>query len=123
MDCSVTCCPLVNLIFGQKHACKILCQQGLYADNRLPKLDVGGKAIQARNPRFDGLALSLTKQQIRFKLDETGAALKSESFVFLGRPRFLVFNKPFLIMIQRKGSKVPYFALWVANAELLVPFE
>ena len=35
----------------------------------------------------------------------------------------LVFDKPFLVMIQRTGASQPYFALWVANAELLVPFH
>ena len=35
----------------------------------------------------------------------------------------LVFDKPFLIMIQKEGGQKPYFALWVANAELLLPYQ
>ena len=32
----------------------------------------------------------------------------------------MIFDKPFLIMLQRSDAKMPYFALWVDNAELLV---
>ena len=35
----------------------------------------------------------------------------------------LVFDEPFLVMIQRTDASQPYFALWVGNAELLVPFQ
>ena len=31
----------------------------------------------------------------------------------------MVFDKPFLIMLQRSDAKTPYFALWVGNADLL----
>jgi hypothetical protein len=60
-------------------------------------------------------------QQIRFKLDETGALLKSEARMAKGSFDEMIFNGPFLVMIQRTGAQVPYFVLWVANAELLVP--
>ena len=29
----------------------------------------------------------------------------------------------FLVMLKRKDKELPYFALWVDNAELLVPFK
>lgn len=65
--------------------------------------------------------IGIAVQQIRFKLDETGAVLKSEAYTKKnGRPG-LIFDKPFLVMIQRTDARVPYFALWVANAELLTP--
>jgi len=60
-------------------------------------------------------------QQIRFKLDETGAILKSESMTVKARDQQLWFDKPFLVMIERIDAQVPYFALWVANAGLLAP--
>ena len=34
-----------------------------------------------------------------------------------------VFDKPFLIMLQRKDAEMPYFALWVDNTELLMPID
>jgi hypothetical protein len=33
----------------------------------------------------------------------------------------MVFDKPFLILMQRADSKLPYFALWIGNTELLLP--
>lgn len=74
------------------------------------------------------LRLGSTIQQIRFKLDETGAVLKSEAVLSAitartSEPVDLIFDKPFLIVLQRRDAANPYFALWVANAELLVPVE
>jgi len=61
-------------------------------------------------------------QRIRFKLDEKGAVLLSEGLLARNGNKDIIFDKPFLIMIQRTDAQVPYFALWVANSELLVPF-
>ena len=65
------------------------------------------------------------RQQIRFRMDEKGAMLKSEScLTVMGipePPRALLFNKPFLIALRYKEAQLPYFALWVDNAEVLVP--
>jgi hypothetical protein len=72
---------------------------------------------------YDGSPFAVAKQHIRFKLDETGAVLKSEALDVSGIRQDLIFNKPFLIMIQRTDAHMPYFALWVSNAELLVPFR
>ncbi|MHB1456242.1 MAG: hypothetical protein ACYC0V_04940 [Armatimonadota bacterium] len=33
----------------------------------------------------------------------------------------MAFNKPYLVFLQRKEARNPYFALWVGNTELLVP--
>jgi len=35
----------------------------------------------------------------------------------------MIFDKPFLVVLRREGAKAPYFALWVDNAELLVPYD
>lgn len=66
----------------------------------------------------DGIAL----QQIAFKLNETGVAIQSEATVIRNGRQHLIFDKPFLIMLQRTNARNPYFALWIANAELLAPF-
>lgn len=81
--------------------------------------------------RETDLSFDFVDQIVRFKLDETGAYLESEVFggVLGGElelpppPRSFVFDKPFLVMIQRKNSLRPYFALWVANAELMAPMH
>lgn len=86
------------------------------------------KTIRSNNPNTAGTPFVLALQQIRFRLDEKGAVLKSEAGAAGGgldlpRPLNLIFNKPFLIMIKKTNAEMPYFALWVDNTELLVPFE
>jgi hypothetical protein len=81
-----------------------------------------GQNVQAKSPKVNGLPFVFAKQQIRFRLDETGSKLKSEALCFIlsGPPRDFTFDRPFLIMLLRKGASQPYFALWVGNTELLV---
>lgn len=81
-----------------------------------------GHPIRTADKRFDGTSIFFAAQSIRFRLDETGAVLKSEAIMYAGlTPRTLVFDKPFLILLKRRDAEKPYFGLWVANAELLVP--
>ena len=89
-----------------------------------------GKPIRSNNPNIAGTPFVVALQQIRFRFDEKGAVLKSEAGGAGGggspkkpRPLNLIFNKPFLIMIKKTDAEMPYFALWVDNTELLVPFE
>ena len=88
-----------------------------------------GRFLLASNPAVakDLMVLSAL-QNIRFQMDEKGVRLKSEASMSFGcdvvappQPvHVLVFDKPFLILMQRAGTHAPYFALWVGNAELLV---
>jgi hypothetical protein len=80
------------------------------------------RPIHTGNAKLNGTGIVFAAQSIRFRLDERGAVLKSEGIVAGALPRRnLFFNKPFLIMLKRDKAKNPYFALWVGNAELLVP--
>ena len=83
--------------------------------------------IVSGNTSLDGMPIIKALQSIRFVLNRTGAVLKSEAIAACGEeaaPRYVncIFDKPFLILLQRKDAKNLYFALWVDNAELLVPF-
>ena len=75
----------------------------------------------------EALAIKSVKQLVRFQLNEKGAILKSEASMMVGAAAMpvsrhaLVFDKPFLILLKQSNSKLPYFALWVGNAELLIP--
>lgn len=89
-----------------------------YSDLRIPILDFDIKRHYGEL-RHIGWAT----QQIRFKLDETGAVLKSEAITVSACSQELVFDRPFLVLLQRVDARNPYFALWVANAELLVPVD
>jgi hypothetical protein len=74
-----------------------------------------------------GVPIVLAEQNIRFRLDERGAILKSDAGIALcedgNKPRQFIFDKPFLILLERKDGERPYFALWVDNPELLAPFK
>ena len=35
------------------------------------------------------------------------------------KPKKLVFDKPFLILLKRTNAKNPYFGLWTTNTELM----
>jgi hypothetical protein len=75
--------------------------------------------------------ISTALQAIRFKLDRSGAILKSIVVVATvekdkvevpgkpNEPRAFVFDGPFLVYLGKRGSARPYFAAWIANAELL----
>lgn len=88
--------------------------------------ELEGKKITTPGPLqgYDFFAV----QDIRFRLDERGAILKSEGAMAAkcggpSQPREFIFDKPFLVLLERRGAERPYFALWVDNAELLVPFK
>ena len=85
-----------------------------------------GKPITTAGP-LQGMPIVLAMQDIRFRLDERGAILKSESAAPAAcaapeSPRQFIFDKPFLILLERRDASRPYFALWVDNSEPLAPF-
>ncbi len=100
------------------------------ADLRVPVLnfdilssygELTGRNIVSKNKALNGTNIAGALQSCRFRLDETGAIVKSEAAMFkLAASEDLTFNKPFLVLLQRKDAKNPYFALWVDNPELLV---
>jgi len=82
------------------------------------------KQIISNNKRLNGSGLVLAKQRIRFKLDETGATVFSEGTMYAGSGvGHVIFDKPFLVLLKKSGSSMPYFALWIANSDLLTPYE
>ena len=66
------------------------------------------------------------QQMIRFRFDEQGALLESYSYfwtVLNGDPpkgRKMICDGPFLILLAREAGRMPYFAFWVENDELLI---
>lgn len=62
-------------------------------------------------------------ERVRFRLDEGGALLVSEARVggLCLPPRSLVCYPPFLVMLVRRGSPVPFLALWIETPALLTP--
>lgn len=69
-------------------------------------------------------------QRTAFVLDEKGAIIESEAEMASAteeepmeekkpRPKLMRFDSSFLVLLKKKGKENPYFALWVANTELL----
>ncbi|MFT6716632.1 MAG: hypothetical protein ACJA0Q_001276 [Saprospiraceae bacterium] len=68
-------------------------------------------------------------QRTAFLLDESGAIVESEAEVAVEealeeeevriQPKRMVFNKSYLILLKRKDSKYSYFAMFLANSELM----
>lgn len=104
---------------------------------RIPKIDfeLGHRFSELENKRvknkaWDGWIMATALQDIKFKLDEKGAVLKSRAFIGMTKgeapagskhvPRHFIFDKPFLICLQERTGRFPYFAMWVNNSELLL---
>jgi hypothetical protein len=92
-----------------------------------------GKKLKVVNPNIakDLIVLS-AEQSIRFQMDEEGVKLKSESKTTFGcsksapepQPQhIMIFDKPFLVLLKNSNANTPYFAMWVSNPELLVPWK
>ncbi|HKA07704.1 MAG TPA: hypothetical protein VKD71_10640 [Gemmataceae bacterium] len=83
-------------------------------------VELEGKDKQLLNPGLQGLYSAVAMQTIRFRLDRSGAELRSE-FKHEVKPSatFFNFNRPFLIVMKKRNSKQPFFVMWVDNAELL----
>jgi prepilin-type processing-associated H-X9-DG protein len=72
------------------------------------------------------------RQMVDFSLSRTGVILKSEARIGgaggmgppdVEQPRYLYFNKPFLIYVKKRGADYsPFFVMWVDNAELMSEF-
>lgn len=77
--------------------------------------DLAGRPL--RNEGIGGKGFDEAKQSVRFTLDEGGASVRAEAvLVAFGPPqqkRSFVVCRPFLVMLIRRGSFLPYLTLWV----------
>lgn len=81
------------------------------------------------NPGFTSWFIKDVRQIIKFRMDERGAVLESESDTNLmlnghtiPPPRSFIFDRPFLLMLMEPGASSAYFSMWVENAELMEPW-
>jgi len=69
-------------------------------------------------------------QRTAFIFDESGAEIESAAEIEVAteameeeyekpKPKKMIFDKPFLILLKRTDSKNPYFGLWTTNTELM----
>ncbi|MCK9450412.1 MAG: hypothetical protein M0Q90_01870 [Bacteroidales bacterium] len=72
-------------------------------------------------------------QRTAFVLDESGAEIESEAEIEIEiafepkaeevekpKPKKMIFDKPFLILLKRTDATNPYFGLWTTNTELMI---
>jgi hypothetical protein len=72
------------------------------------------------NRGFEKLWIDKAMQTVEFKLDRSGVELASESKIELKSiGTHFLFDRPFLIYMKERGAERPFFAMWVANPELL----
>jgi hypothetical protein len=68
-----------------------------------------------------GMPIAEAMQTIEFRLDRSGAEVENEGLMSVKAiPRHFVFNRPFLVYMQKRGAEQAFFVMWVDNAELLV---
>lgn len=94
--------------------------------------------IETNYSTLEGNYFSFEKQQYQierawqrtaFILDESGSEIISEAEIEVTlaleeeyekpKPKKMVFDKPFLILLKRTDVKNPYFGLWTTNTELM----
>jgi hypothetical protein len=79
-----------------------------------------GPDMALLNGGFEGYWVAVAAQSIQFRLDRTGAELRAEAkAVCVPDSRRFYFDRPFLIVMKKRGAERPFFVMWVANAELL----
>jgi hypothetical protein len=103
------------------------------------KLDVTRRYSEIEGLHFRPKGTNVSKdlwlrsaaQAILFEMNEKGVELKSEAHMALGcekssepeKKHIMIFDKPFLLMLQRRGVQTPYLVLWVDNPEVLVSWR
>jgi hypothetical protein len=79
------------------------------------------------NDGFEEYFVDEALQDVHFQMNERGVSVDSEAKLVLekkGPPpdhKLLVCNTPFMLYLKQRDGKYPYFAIWVANQELIVP--
>lgn len=104
---------------------------------RIPKFNFN---IETNYSTLEGSQFSADKQifniekawqRTAFILDESGAEIESEASIAVAadaaeeeveepKPKKMIFDKEFLILLKRKDSEQPYFGLWSTNTELMI---
>jgi hypothetical protein len=84
------------------------------------KIDHQFQELIGRQVGNVGMPITEAMQTIEFRLDRSGAVLNTEArFGVTALPREFIFDRPFLIYMQKRGAEHPFFVMWVDNAELL----
>src|SRR5207244_6123486 len=85
------------------------------------ELEGADKPIENTGP-LSGTWLEEAFQTLEFKLDRSGATIRSDSMgrAVLGGHWPLHFNRPFLLYMKKRGAKHPFFVVLVVNSEFVI---
>ena len=72
------------------------------------------------NSTMPNQRIDVAQQDITFSLTRSGAELQSEAKLYMASgPAYYVFDRPFLLYMKKRDADLPYFVMWIDNAELL----
>jgi len=78
------------------------------------------------NKNFEAYFIAKMFENIKFNMDEKGAKVENEAAIMLWKsmaqaekPKNLILDKPFWVIMKRQNSQNPYFILGVNNTELM----
>jgi len=85
------------------------------------------------NPALKGYVISIMQEIVKFDMDEKGARVENEAVIGMVtsagpgqdpyKPKLLILDKPYWVMMKRYNSNNPYFILGVQNTSLMKPVE
>lgn len=76
------------------------------------------------NKRLTGQPIVAARQDILFRMNKSGVELKSEAKIqTAGTSTDYSLDSPFLVCVRSRKTGVPFFAMWVDNAELMRPWQ
>ena len=84
---------------------------------------------QMESSPIEGQEVTIALQEIRFRLDRSGAELSSEArgYPAASEPiqglHHYICDRPFLVIMRQRGSDTPFFVMWVDNADLLQAWD
>ncbi|RRJ92013.1 hypothetical protein EG240_04300 [Paenimyroides tangerinum] len=90
--------------------------------------DLAGNTFSTKELNYN---IERAWQRTAFILDEKGAKSESEAVIEYvteeieedpnkSKPKKMIFDKPFFIMLKKTSSQNPYFGLWINNTELMI---
>ncbi|HOG27615.1 MAG TPA: hypothetical protein P5518_07970 [Candidatus Cloacimonas sp.] len=80
-----------------------------------------------KNKKLSGYQIALMQEIIKFDMDEKGARVENEAIIGMitsanpnaSKPKNLILDKPYWVIMKRANSNNPYFILGVGDTELM----
>lgn len=78
-----------------------------------------------------GAIITETHQRVKFNMDEIGTSVQSVAQIFITgssifvapETKFYIFDKPYYIIMAKRGQKIPYFVAKINNTQFMIKEE